>query len=208
MSPMHAFPSARRIALAAALGAACCAPAPAAQATPGAQDDAPMTCAKSPDPARDGQRDFDFEHGDWKTELKVLESPLSGTANWLQFQGTSRVSQVLGGRANLVELEVTGPTGRIEGLSLRLYDPKARQWSLHFANIRSGVLTTPVIGAFADGCGEFYGTDTVDGRSILVRFVIKPLSRDIARFEQAYSADGGRTWEVNWIAVDTRMQAE
>jgi hypothetical protein len=150
-------------------------------------------------------QDFDFELGNWKTQLKRLTNPLSGQeAKWVEYQGTTVVRPVWGGRANLVELDVKGPAGRIEGLSLRLFNPETRQWSLNFANARGGAMTTPTLGGFSQGRGEFYSTDTLDGRDILVRFVISDVKRDSARFEQAFSADGGKTWEVNWIAVDTR----
>jgi hypothetical protein len=154
---------------------------------------------------RDGQHDFDFEIGTWKTQLRRLQRPLTGSTTWVEYEGTSVVRKVLDGRANLVELKVAGPAGRIEGLSLRLYNPESRQWSLNFANISSGVLTTPSIGEFKDGRGEFYNQDTLNGRSILVRFVITKVTDDSYRFEQSFSGDGGKTWEANWIAIDTRM---
>lgn len=160
------------------------------------------------DKPRDGQRDFDWEIGTWKTQLRRLTSPLSGSTEWVEYVGTSVVREVLGGRANLVELEVEGPAGRIDGLSLRLYKPDARQWSLNFASARGGVLTPPVIGEFVNGRGEFYGSDTYNRRAILVRFIITVITPDSARFEQAFSDDGGKRWEVNWIATDTRMQDE
>ena len=155
-------------------------------------------------PARDGSRDFDFEIGAWRTRLKRLARPLSGSAEWIDYEGTTVVRKLWDGAANLVELDVTGPSGRIEGVSLRLYNPGSRQWSLNFAGRRSGALSPPVIGEFRDGRGEFYGQETLDGRAILVRFVIEGITPDSCRFEQAFSDDGGRTWEVNWIAVDTR----
>ena len=154
---------------------------------------------------RDGQHDFDFEIGTWKTHLKRLVRPLSGSTNWVEYEGTSVVSKVMDGRANLVELKVAGPAGRIEGLSLRLYNPQSRQWSLNFANISNGQLTQPAIGEFKNGRGEFYNQDTFNGRSIFVRFVISNINPDSWRFEQAFSDDGGKTWEVNWIATDTRL---
>jgi hypothetical protein len=104
---------------------------------------------------RDGQHDFDFEIGAWKTQLRRLQRPLTGSTTWLEYEGTTVVRNVLDGRANLVELKVDGPAGKLEGLSLRLYNPQARQWSLNFANVSSGALTTPSIGAFKDGRGEF-----------------------------------------------------
>jgi hypothetical protein len=155
--------------------------------------------------AADGQRAFDFEIGTWKTELSRLTTPLSGSSTWVKYEGTSVVRKIWDGRANLVELKVSGPAGEIEGLSLRLYNPQSRQWSLHYANSRSGLLTPPVIGEFRNGRGEFYGQDTLNGRAILVRFVISDITPNSCRFEQAFSDDGGKTWEVNWIAIDTRI---
>ena len=154
---------------------------------------------------RDGQHDFDFEIGTWKTHLRRLQRPLSGSTTWVEYEGTTVVRKVLDGRANLVELKVDGPAGRLEGLSLRLYNPQSRQWSLNFANINSGTLSPPTIGEFKDGRGEFYNQDTYNGRSILVRFVIIKVTQDQYRFEQSFSDDGGKTWELNWIAVDTRV---
>ena len=95
--------------------------------------------------------------------------------------------------------------GRIEGGSLRLYGSQSGQWSLNYANLRNGLLTSPVYGGFDDrGRGLFYGPDNLDGRAILVRFIITKFRPDEARFEQAYSADGGVTWEDNWVATDSR----
>lgn len=175
---------------------------------PTAAQTATATNAPAPEAQRDGQHDFDFEIGAWRTQLKRLVDPLSGSKTWVEYEGTTVVRKVLDGRANLVELDVQGPAGRIEGLSLRLYDPHARQWSLNFSNIESGTLSPPSIGGFSKGRGEFYSKETLDGREILVRFVISDITADSCRFEQAYSADGGKTWEVNWIATDTRIVAE
>jgi hypothetical protein len=89
-------------------------------------------------------------------------------------------------------------------LSLRLYDPRARQWSLHYANAATGALSPPSIGEFRDGRGEFYSQESFNDRTILVKFVISVITPDSVRFEQSFSDDGGRTWELNWIATDTR----
>lgn len=172
---------------------------------PAAAQTATATHAPAPETLRDGQHDFDFEIGAWRTRLKRLVDPLSGSNTWVEYEGTTVVSNVLDGRANLVELDVQGPAGRIEGLSLRLYNPQARQWSLNFSNIKTGTLSPPSIGGFSNGRGEFYSKETLDGREILVRFVISAITADSCHFEQAYSADGGKTWEVNWIADDTRV---
>lgn len=164
----------------------------------------PRHATPGPVPA-DGQHDFDWEIGTWNTRLRRLANPLSGSRQWVEYTGTSVVTRVLDGRANLVELRVEGEAGRIEGASLRLYNPQTRQWNLNFASLRQGALTRPVYGGFRNGRGEFYGQEDLDGRAVLVRFVISQTSADSARFEQAFSEDGGRTWETNWIAVDTRM---
>jgi hypothetical protein len=155
---------------------------------------------------RDGTHDFDWEIGSWTTSLRYLANPLSAeTDRWIEYQGTSIIRAAMEGQANLVELNVSGPAGNIRGLSLRLYDPQTHQWSLNFASIRNGQLTAPLHGGFdAEGRGLFYGQDNVDGRVILVRFVITPERRDRVRFVQSFSADAGETWEDNWIAIDQR----
>lgn len=155
---------------------------------------------------RAGQHDFDFEFGTWKTHLKRLQKPLSGSKTWVEYEGISIVRKVWDGRANLVELDASGPAGRIQALSLRLYNPQARQWSLNFANSAGGALSRPSVGEFRNGRGEFYSQEEFNGRTILVRFVITVVTPDSCRFEQAFSDDGGKTWELNWIATDTRMQ--
>ena len=154
---------------------------------------------------RDGQHDFDWEIGKWGTNVRVLRNPLTGEApDWVEFRGTSDVKRILGGRANTVELSVKNEKGAIEGIALRLYNPKARQWSLNYATVGGGVMTAPVFGRFdGKGRGEFYGHDMLEGRAILVKFVITQISPKEAKFEQYYSADGGKSWELNWLAVDT-----
>jgi hypothetical protein len=105
-----------------------------------------------------------------------------------------------------VELVADGPAGHFEGLNLRLYNPQTRQWSLNFAGGNSGAMSTPVFGSFKNVRGEFYSQETYNGRAIFVRFVISEITPDSCRFEQAFSDDGGKTWEVNWIALDTRVK--
>jgi|HubBroStandDraft_5_1064220.scaffolds.fasta_scaffold82908_2 hypothetical protein len=166
----------------------------------GAQGASPASVAA----ARDGSHDFDAEIGQWTTHLRRLRHPLSGSTEWVEYEGTSTVRGLLDARANVVELKVQGAPGRIEGLSLRLYEPESHQWTLNFANLADGRLTVPMVGDFRDGIGRFYGLDSLNGRSILVRFVITRQTDSLWRFEQAFSDDGGRTWEVNWIATDTR----
>ncbi|MGN6516151.1 MAG: hypothetical protein ACTHLR_09970 [Rhizomicrobium sp.] len=163
------------------------------------------TGAAHADGLRDGSHDFDFEIGSWKTHIHRLVHPLTGSTTWTDYDGTSDVRKIWGGKANMVELEVDGPAGHIEGLSLRLYDPKSHQWSLNFANSAGGELGVPTVGAFANGVGTFYDQERIGDRMILVRNVWSNITPTSGRFEQAFSDDGGKTWEVNWIATDTRI---
>jgi len=154
---------------------------------------------------RDGQHDFDFEIGSWKARLSRLDRPLTGSTRWLNYEGTSVVRKIWDGRANVGELEVDGGAGHIEGLTLRLYNAQTRQWNITWANGRNGMLDrATMFGGFTDGRGEFFGQDSLDGRAILVRFVFSDITPTSFRFEQAFSADGGTSWEVNWKATFTR----
>ncbi len=154
-----------------------------------------------------GQHDFDWEIGTWSTTVRVLADPLSDSEDeWLDFAGTSVVRPLMHRQANIVELRISGPAGEIKGLNLRLYEPQGQRWSSTFANLRDGLLTPSVYGAFHYGVGEFYGDDQLAGRPIKVRFLIFRQGPDRARFEQAFSDDGGVTWETNWIAVDRRIK--
>lgn len=183
---MPALPSLRRLLLASAF------------AIPAA---APHAATKT----ADASHDFDFEIGTWKTHVTRRLHPLSGSNEWVELDGTSVVRKVLDGRANTVELDISGPSGHISGLAMRFYDAPARQWSIHYASLDAGQLTPPLFGRFKDGRGEFHGQDTLAGRSIFVRFVITCATHDTCRFEQSYSDDGGQHWETNWIATDTRV---
>lgn len=165
---------------------------------------APTPSAEAVPAARDGQHDFDFHIGTWKTQLKRRLRPLTGSDEWVEYEGTTVVRKVWNGRANLVELEVDGPAGHIQATSLRLYNPASRQWSLNFSNSRVGTMAIPTIGEFKNGRGEFFNQETLNERAILVRFIISDITPNSIHFEQAYSGDGGKTWEVNWIATDTR----
>ncbi|SHN12009.1 hypothetical protein [Mucilaginibacter sp. OK098] len=170
------------------------------------QKDTSKAVSKQSAAERNGEHDFDFEIGTWKTDLKRLLHPLTGSTTWVAYTGSTVVSKVWSGRANLVELEVDGPAGHIEGLSVRLYNPQSRQWSLNFSGAGTGAMSQPTIGGFKNGRGEFFDQETLNGRAILVRFVITELTPDTCHFEQSFSDDGGKTWEANWIATDTRVK--
>jgi hypothetical protein len=160
---------------------------------------------------RDGQHDFDFEVGTWKIHLKRLDHRLVGSTTWVEFDGTSVTRKVWDGRADLEEFETDSPaSGHIEGMTLRLYDPQTHQWSLYWGTSKSGALGVPTIGEFKNGRGEFFDTEPSgpNGRAILVRFVWSEITPNSAHFEQSFSDDGGKTWEVNWITDQTRVRDE
>ena len=160
--------------------------------------------AQPPKEVRDGQHDFDFNIGTWKTHIKRILDPLSGSTQSIELNGTVTVRKVWGGRAQLEEIEADGPNGHWQGMTLFLYNPRARQWSQSFVNSKNGVLAPPLIGAFQDGRGELFASDTVNDRSILVRAVWSDITADSHHFEESYSTDGGKTWAAAFIATLTR----
>jgi hypothetical protein len=158
--------------------------------------------------ARDGQHDFDFEAGSWKIHLKRLEHPLTGSHTWVEFDGTT-VTRKLWDGAQLERFNTDGPSGHVEGLTLRLYDKESHRWSLYWANQRTGALSLPAtVGEFKNGRGEFYDQEMWQGKPILVRYVWSEMTPTSAHFEQAFSDDWGKTWEVNWITDQTRVSDE
>lgn len=155
---------------------------------------------------RNGQHDFDFNFGTWKSHISRLQHPLTGSTSWVQLDGTVVVRKIWGGRAQLEEVEARGPNGRFEDLALFLYNPQTHQWSINFANSKTGTWETPTIGEFKNGRGEFFDQESLDGRAILVRIIWSDITPDSHRFEQSYSDDGGQTWEPNFKAYVTRAQ--
>jgi hypothetical protein len=166
----------------------------------------PSNAGASQSILRDGQHDFDWQLGSWKIHMQRLQRPLTGSTKWAELDGSVVVRKVWDGRANLAEIVTNGPSGRLEFLSMRLYNPQAHQWSLNFASSNSGTLGVPMIGNFKNGRGEFYDQETFNGRMILVRFVFTSDSPDSTRDEQSFSEDGGKTWEVVWINTATRIK--
>jgi hypothetical protein len=161
--------------------------------------------------AHDGQHDFDYLIGSWNIHLKKLMHPLTGSNEWVEFDGTTVCRTVWNGNAEVEEFLVDSPAQHIhiQGLATRLYNPKTGQWSIYWANRDNGFIDpAPQVGQFKDGRGEFYGQDTINGRVIYIRFVWTNITSAAPHFEQSYSTDGGKTWEVNWITEQTRMPGE
>jgi hypothetical protein len=174
-------------------------PALAADPVPGHQLNPPLV--------DDRGRGFDFLIGDWTARLRQLEKPLTGAATWVEYRGVSRTKKILDTNANFEEFAVTSLDGtkRKKGQTLRLFNPKTREWSIYLVDADNGLLPMPpVTGGFRDGRGEFLSFEAWQGRSILVRYQWTPQGPDAAHMEQHFSADGGRTWEPNWILDLTR----
>jgi len=171
----------------------------------GSPPSSPAHAADAPATPHDGSHDFDFHMGTWKTHISRLLHPFTGSTDWVQYDGVSTVTPVWNGKASLFELEASGPAGHLEGVGLRLYDPQARQWNLNWTNSTIGRLDSPMTGEFRAGRGDFYGQDSFNGRVILVRNSFSDITPNASHFEQAFSADYGRTWETNWIMTFERM---
>jgi hypothetical protein len=161
-----------------------------------------------------GVRDFDFLFGRWRVHNERLRERLAGSTDWQCFDAIAECRPILGGAGNIDEFvtDEFEPTVFF-GMTLRLFDRATQRWSIYWASDRSGRLEPPVIGGFEEGIGRFDGDDVHDGRPVRVRFVWSVPGPDRAHgeqahWEQAFSADGGRTWETNWRMHFTRLAAE
>jgi len=155
---------------------------------------------------RDGTHDFDFLFGRWRVHNERLRRRLAGSTDWQCFDAIAECRPILGGAGNIDEFV----TDEFEpsvffGMTLRLFDRTTQRWSIWWASNRKGGLEPPVVGNFNDGIGRFEGDDVHAGRPVRVRFVWSDTGPDRAHWEQAFSADGGRTWETNWRMHFTRL---
>jgi len=203
------MPLARLLPIAATLALAVAAPRSAsAQPSPASSPSLPAPAAASA--PRDGQHDFDWMVGTWKARLKRLVNPLTGSKTWVELAGTQRTWHSLGGRACMDEFVVENPTDKtkVEALTVRLYNPANQTWSIYWANAKNGAFSMPAtVGKWENGRGEFYDHEEWNGRWILVRFTWSDVTPTSAHFEQAFSTDYGKTWEVNWISDLSRDKA-
>jgi len=159
----------------------------------------------------DGLHDFDFLMGHWHAHLRKLVNPLTGSTQWIEYEGTSVMARIWDGRANMEEFKVaviprdagTAAAAKrpaIDGQTLRLYDPATGLWNIWLADAAHGKLAgPPTVGSFRDGRGEFLDAEDFNGRPIVVRYVWTRPTPTTAHMEQSFSPDWGRTWEVNWI---------
>jgi hypothetical protein len=156
---------------------------------------------------RDGSHDFDFLIGDWKAHVRRLPDRLVGSHNWIEYDGISNHKKLLDSNANFEEFDVRNSEKglRIKAQTLRLYNPQSHQWSIYLVDLDKGTLGLPAtVGEFNGKHGEFFDQEDWKGRMILVRYEWLDISPHAARMEQAFSADGGKSWEVNWICELSR----
>jgi Protein of unknown function (DUF1579) len=149
---------------------------------------------------QDGRADFDFLIGTWKMHHRQLQGWLQGSTSWDEFEGTLAARKILGGLGNMDEVTLERPSGRVQGMTVRLFDPRSRQWSLYWVDSKHPWnWHLPQIGAFKDGRGEFYAHEPIGGAHIFTRYIWLNQSETTCHWEQAFSTDAGRTWETNWI---------
>jgi hypothetical protein len=134
--------------------------------------------------------------------------PLTGSKQWVEFDGTSVARKLWDGRANVDEFEADSPSGHIEGMTVRLYNADTHEWSIYWANGNAGAFSMPpTVGHFTNGRGEFYDHEEIGGKPVFVRFIWQVLSPRECHWEQAFSTDEGKTWETNWTIDSTRMES-
>ncbi len=154
---------------------------------------------------RDGQHDFDFLFARWHIRNRYLQQRLCGCDTWYEFDAQYTAQPLWDGKANLDQFIADSPMGRIEGSTLRLYDVQSGLWNLYWATAKNGLVSTPNTGAFQDdGTGDFFSNETFEGKPIVSRYRWTKNYGDGCRWEQAFSQDGGVTWETNWIMEFTR----
>lgn len=165
------------------------------------------TASRSNDAPADGRADFDFFFGRWAVSHRRLRKRLAGDTNWDEFGGTCDTRPILGGLGNFDDNVIDLPGGSYRAATVRTFDPATKQWSIWWIDGRNPLtIDVPMRGTFTDGVGTFLCEDVFEGHPIQVRFLWSRITEKSARWEQAFSADGGKTWETNWI-MDFDRQA-
>ena len=152
-------------------------------------------------PAAGGSiHDFDFFVGSWTVHHRRLKKRLAGNDDWEEFEGTTTCQSLLGGVMNLNESSARRPSGSSSGLGLRAFDARTGVWADWYLGASDPLnLGEPGLGRFENGVGTFLSDESFEGRPVRVRGQFRSLSPDLAQWEQAFSPDGGATWETNWV---------
>jgi len=159
------------------------------------------------DGGRDGRTDFDFLIGSWTVRNRRLKERLRGCVDWEEFESTCRARAILGGLGNMDEFTLERASGRVEAITVRLYNPMSREWSIYWAaTTGAGRFDVPMVGRFEGRRGEFFSQEVFEGRHIFTRFIWTADTPETCHWEQAYSADGGKSWETNWTMEFTRRE--
>lgn len=148
--------------------------------------------------ATSSAHDFDFLSGDRTLTNHKLKDRLAGSSEWLDFPATQSMAKILLGIGNRDNFLATIDGKPFEGMTLRLFNPKTRLWSIYWADSNSGTLEPPVVGSFDGNIGIFYCRDTFRGTAILVKFNWDKSDPEHPVWSQAFSDDEGKTWEWNW----------
>ena len=197
--------SRREVLLAMLGGSASCLLSPFARAGIDAQQgtsNAPVDVAKH-------ARDWQWLVGNWDVQHRRLKERLANNKDWEEFSGKSALWLTLGGLGTIDDNLLHLPSGSYRALGIRAFDPQTRQWSIWWLDARNaGKIDPPVVGGFTGDMGTFVGRDTLRGKPITVRFRWHDIHSARPHWEQAFSADGGATWEVNWVNFFTRTSAQ
>ena len=146
-----------------------------------------------------GVNDFDFLMGSWRVHHRRLKERLADNHEWIEFEGTCSMQKILGNAGNMDENVLDLPGAPYRAVTLRAYDATKKQWSIWWIDGRNpSHLDPPVVGAFKNGIGTFYADDMFEGKPIRIRFLWTNLTTK-PHWEQAFSNDGGKTWETNWV---------
>jgi hypothetical protein len=149
---------------------------------------------------QDGRADFDFFIGSWKLRNRCLREWLKGSTSWEEFDGVSVSRKILGGLGHIEEVTMERASEATEEVVVRLFDPQTQQWRIYEADNGNGFDPQPVIATFKDGRIEGYSYTPWEGAHIFRRVIWSEITGASFHWEQAFSADGGKTWETNWIA--------
>lgn len=159
-------------------------------------------------PPASGASGFDFLIGDWRVENRKLKKRLTRSNDWFEFSGRFTVRPILDGAGNMDDLVLDDPNGRQSGSSIRLFDRATKTWSIYWIDASSPTIEPPAVGAVVDGVATLFGEERFEGRIVGLRYVYRNLSPQNASWEQAYSDDGGKSWEINWVMNFTRIQSQ
>ncbi|MBC7934166.1 MAG: hypothetical protein H7Y86_02230 [Rhizobacter sp.] len=151
------------------------------------------------------KHDFDFFEGKWKLRNKKLKTRLDHCTEWIEFESTQEMYRILNGTGNIDNFLTSFDGVPFEGMTLRLFDPHTKLWSIYWADSNLGKLDPPVLGSFENNVGHFFTKDIFNKKNILVVFRWDARDPENPVWSQASSADAGQNWEWNWYMFMSRF---